>query len=537
VRAKLSPRHVRPVVALLAAVAFGILAAPWLPLASPGLYAGAAICLIAGLSFGGRMPPGAMAALLLLPFALTGAARAREVMTPTPDDVSRCIDGPSLWIRGAVASDVEERPGGACAFTLSASTVYDFRASRPASGLVRVTLRGVSAPAPGDTLWLRGRIESPPVATNPGEFDYRAYLARRGVFSTMLVRRSDDVRAGDDRETALVARLSAAVRAAIERATRTHLKQGDAELMNGLLLSARSQLPAPLDEAFARTGTVHVLSVSGLHMAVLAAFLAWTFRLFAAPRPAASLAAIGLLWLFALASGGSPAALRSALMASFVLAAPLLRRTADPLHALAAAAALLLLVAPGMLYEAGFQLSFAAVGTLLFYVKPLERGTIPWEPGMTWPIRAARAFVTLILVGLVAEAGSAPLVAYHFNRVSLVAPLANVPIALLTEALVLGGLGASALSLLPGPLTAPLWSVLGGGLWLLRGLTEAFAALPWASYAVASPPLTALFLYYALLGGAAPFVRRHVLKKTLFAPPSPVSAGGHSVSGGMSATP
>jgi competence protein ComEC len=105
-----------------------------------------------------------------------------------------------------------------------------------------------------------------------------------------------------------------------------YLKTNDAALMNGLLLSARSRLPAPLEEAFARTGTIHVLSVSGLHMAVLATFLAWAFRLFAAPRPAAGLAGIAVLWLFALASGGSPAALRSALMASLVLAAPFVRR-------------------------------------------------------------------------------------------------------------------------------------------------------------------------------------------------------------------
>jgi len=126
--------RVRPVVMLLAAVVLGILAAPLLPIAPPVLYAGAALCLVAGLTFDRQAPRVVSAALLILPFALVGAGRARTVMTPKPDDIARSIGGPSLWIRGAVASDVEARDRGACAFTLAASALYDYRAVRPASG-------------------------------------------------------------------------------------------------------------------------------------------------------------------------------------------------------------------------------------------------------------------------------------------------------------------------------------------------------------------------------------------------------------------
>jgi hypothetical protein len=109
VRAAASLPRVRPIVALLAAVVIGILTAPLLPLAPPILYGMAALCLAAGLSLGKRVRQGATVALLLLPFVLTGAARAREVMMPAPDDASRWIGGPSLWVRGVVVSDVEER--------------------------------------------------------------------------------------------------------------------------------------------------------------------------------------------------------------------------------------------------------------------------------------------------------------------------------------------------------------------------------------------------------------------------------------------
>jgi competence protein ComEC len=528
------PEWIRPIGALLVAVTLGILAAPYLPLPPILFPILAATILGAGLFLLSSHVRIAFV-LFALAFGLFGVARARQVMTPLPNDVSRWNDSSSLWVYGIVASDGEVRPGrfpgqpGVATFTLTVSAVYDFQQTYPATGRARVSVypdayseRPSNLHAPGAAVRLRGRLTTPLPATNPGAFDYRAYLARRGVFSLLTVRRQGDIQATGAESTDMISRAALGLRNAVRRETAAHLRPEDAALLDGLLLSARTHLPADVEEAFAATGTVHILSVSGLHLSVLTAFLFLAFRWLRLPRIAANLLNIGLLWLFVLTAGASEAAVRSAVMASLILAAPLVRRTSDPLHSLAAAGAGILLVTPGALYEAGFQLSFVTTGAILLWMPPLKRLLLPREVGMNRGTLAVRYVLMALLVGIVAQFGSGPLVAYHFNRLSLIAPLANIPIAGLTELLLIGGLATAGVSPVLGPLAAPLWWLLSVGLGLLRILAFWFAAWPLASVSVVSPPVAALIVYYAIFGGVGFYVREIVLRKRLFAPSPPV---------------
>lgn len=525
-----SALRVRPLFALLAALVLGILLAPLVPLAPTVLIGLAASSLFLGLLLSLRAPEAlpAVPLLFILPFALIGAGQAKRVMTPAPDDISRFTGSPSVWVEGVVASEVETRQGrggtAGASFTLAAQTVDDHRSLQPTSGYLRVTAYEVaSLPSYGDTLRVRGHLEEPEAATNPGAFDYRTYLRRRGVFATLLVSRKSDMLPAEGQKASPLRRMATAIRTTTRDTTRRYLRPDDAALMDGLLLSARDQLPAGIEEAFARTGTVHLLSVSGLHLTALAAMVAWALSHLPGPRSlrrAANVSALLLLWSFALAAGGSTAAVRAAVMVSVFLLGPLLRRAPEPLHALAFAAFVLLLFDPLALFDAGFQLSFATVGTLLLWAKPLERLWLPWEPGTSKTGSLARGVLCTLAVGVLAHLGSAPLVAYHFNRFSLVAPLANIPLTLLGSGVMVAGLGlALASPLLPVFLAGTLWGMVGCGLGLLRWLAGAFAAPVWASVSAPSPPFFFLFLWYALLVGGALFLRAYVPQKTLFTPP------------------
>jgi competence protein ComEC len=511
---------------LLGALVVGIALAPVLPLPPALLWGAAFAALVSAFLLAPRAPAGVALLLFAFPVALHGAATARQAAVPVPNDVSLWAGRPSLWVGGVVASDVDTRRGAygpVWTATVAVQEVNDYERVWPAGGRLRVTAHDSHSPAPGDTIWVHGRVERPPGQTNPGGFDYHAYLARRGVHATLAAKRDGDVRAAPETNTASpLTRLAALLRTAVPRATAAHLPPEDAALLDGLLLSLRGDLPADLTDAFARTGTVHVLSVSGLHLAALAAVLSWLFGRLTLPRRRANIASVLLLWVFASAAGGGPAVTRSALMATVLLLAPLLRRTADPLHSWAFAAFVILAADPLALYDVGFQLSFATVGVLLLYLPPLERWLLPWEPEMPWATRTARWVLLGVLVSVVAEVGSGALAVYHFNLLSLVAPAANLVIAPLTEVLLLSGLGAVALDRLPLPpwVTLPLWMALHGGLWLLRELALRFAAFPFAAVSVMSPPVVVIVAYYAALVGAAPFVRRRLLKKQFASRPA-----------------
>ena len=518
--------NVRPPLVALAAFILGIVAAPWLlaRAAPPPLIALALLpCFAAVLLL--RRRPILFASALCAAFFVFGLWRTQTATRRAPGDVSRAAGGPSVWVRGVVASDLEARASGNRAFRLDVSGINDYVRPRPATGGLQVTLRpdiaDENALTPGTEIWLRGRIETPPPATNPNGFDYAAYLARRGIYATLAPRRPDDVRRTGRVLGSPLLRVAAGLRRVIQKQTHAHLSPPDAGLLDGLLLGIRANLPGDLSDAFSRTGTVHVLSTSGLHLVVLAGFLAVIFeRLPIAPRTA-NVASIGLIWLYALAAGFGPAVARSVLMLTIVLLAPLLKRQTDPLGSLIVAAFVILLASPLALYDAGTQLSFATVCTILAWLPAAERALLPWEPGMDRTAKILRGTGVLFVVGVVAQAGSWPLTAYHFNLFSLVALVANPPLVLVTEGLLLVGLSAVLLGFLPAVVTGSLWGIIGVGLTLLRLLALGFAAVPFAAVSVASPPVALILVYYALLWGIAPRVNRIVLRRTLFAPGPP----------------
>jgi competence protein ComEC len=151
---------------------------------------------------------------------------------------------------------------------------------------------------------------------------------------------------------------------------------------------------------------------------------------------------------------------------------------------------------------------------------------------MRFRAKTTRWVLLAFVAGLVAHLGSWPLVAFHFNLFSVVAPSANVLIAPLAEGLILIGLAAMALAWVPFAGAGFFVLLLAPGLRLLRALTLCFAAPPWAAVSTASPPIWLLLVYYALLWGLAPLVRERVLRKTLFAPGPPAAPGAARAAGG-----
>jgi competence protein ComEC len=529
----------RPLFALLATLALGILIADYLALPIPALLV-ALLALLAASQLWARNSQAGNALCLLTAFFLFGTIRAEQASLIARDDVSRLIGSPSLWVRGVVASSVEQKPsrfgsGDTYSFTLKVQEINDYRRRQKASGWLQVAVfTAPSAPKTGDILWLRGKPEAPLPATNPDGFDYQAYLKRQGIYATLAAKREGDMRWVGRATLPPLMQASAIVRGGVERQVRSHLNPKDAALLLGMLLSERSQLPADLVDAFTRTGTVHILSVSGMHVAVIATLLLWTLQRLTIPKKAAHVICMVAVWLFALAASGggaNPPAFRAALCVTIFLMAPLLRRNAEPRHSLAFAALILLILDPQTLFDPGAQLSFATVGTILLWNPLLERLFFPWEPGMSRLAVLSRGVLAALSVGIVAHLGSWPLSAFYFHQFSVVAPLANLPISFLADALVAGGLLLSAAPFLP-------WWPLAQGLSLLRELALIFAAPSWASVSLTALPAPVIAVYYLLVGGLATVVRAHVLApRRLFTPSPQIPVDSSSSGSTLSAVP
>jgi len=460
--------------------------APLLPLAAAfaagallGTAPGAALTVWPALLLAPFRP---LAPLALAAAGYTAGKLAASTSSPSPSP----SPSPTELLAGTVAS-VPERTEGRVRFLLR----------EPDGRLLQV-----SAPPPdwplawGDRVRLPARVWQPDGARNPGGRDAALLLGARGI-GAQAAGSTPPLR------TAPPAPLSwlEAGRSRFAEAASRALPPAEAGLLRSIGAGDRSAVDPATTEAFARSGLIHLLSVSGLHLAVVAlggyrllrALLlrsAWLSARLDARRAAAALA-LPLAGLYALATGADVPVVRSALASGLGFAAVLLDRETSALSALSLALLAVLAAEPGAVLDVSLQLSFASVAGLALLTRPL-RQAIPWQPGPGRAGRAAEWLLTGLAAGLAAGLATAPLVAFHFRRLSLLAPLANLAGVPLGAALTVLGALAALLAALAAPLALPLLWAAWPLAWLLLRVNALFAAPEAAAVGVASPGLLGL---------------------------------------------
>jgi len=268
-----------------------------------------------------------------------------------------------------------------------------------------------------------------------------------------------------------------------------------AAVAEALLLARKEGLDPEVRDAFARSGTAHLLAISGFHVGIAAGLLFGLGLLVGlGPRRAPLFAAAGA-WAYVLWIGAPDAALRAALLLSLLALGRPRGAAVLPLGGLATAFIALLLADPGALLRPGFQLSFAGTAGLLLWLRPTERALVRAVErarrrlggggGETWgrTLRLLLPLASPAAASVAATLATLPLVAWHFGRV----PVVGIPATLLTTpliALAIPGLLATLLLDAASPLPGPV-SFLAGGVELLLdaavAVTGAVAALPGAA--------------------------------------------------------
>ena len=288
----------------------------------------------------------------------------------------------------------------------------------------------------GKHITLTGVLRQPQDKRNPGGFDYKAYLARQNVVG--IIDAIGFLQIGEQGGF-LPLRWIEALRIRTERVidaiytapeAETHISEPSlhAQLIKGILLGKRSDIPSETLDIFRNSGTFHVLAVSGLHVGLVALFCYFTFSIFRFPQKIRCLLTIIAVLIYACLVGFRPSVFRAALMAILFLFATLIDRDADLFNLLGFAALVLLLLNPQHLWDVGFQLSFVAVAAIVYFVPKMESPLRQlWEGtddaslssgGTLTKIRntAVKWLVLSYLVTLAAQIGTGPLIAYYFFR-------------------------------------------------------------------------------------------------------------------------
>ncbi len=367
----------------------------------------------------------------------------------------------------------------------------------PVSGLLLATTWEAQDWRYGDRLRLQGFLETP---ASGEEFDYRQYLARQGIYTTM---RPEQIE--------LIARNQgnlfwAALYALKERALTTLYRlypDPEASLIAGILLGVESGIPDKVERAFQDSGTAHIIAISGFNIAILSGLFATLFsRLLGRWRGA--VVALACIAVYTLLVGAGASVVRAALMGGLTLLAAQLGRRQVGLNTLGFVAALMALFNPYVLWDVGFQLSFAATLGLVLYAEPLTNVFLRLAGRRLPPESAqklARPVGEYLLFTFAATLTTLPVIAYHFQRVSLISLLAN-PFILPAQPplMILGGI-----SLLLGLVSLPMGKAIAMIVWIFAAysvrLAEFFAALPGSVLTLGRIHLGWVALFYALLFG------------------------------------
>jgi competence protein ComEC len=375
------------------------------------------------------------------------------------------------------------------------------------------------------TGWL-GAIDGP---SNLGEFDYRQYMAGRGIVGRLTLRNRDNWEPIGEAPVT-IGRYQRALRDRCADAALRSLRlgmSGDPHtlgLLETMLLGRKGGSSREVRAAFRRVGLAHLLSISGAHLGILLGLVWLAARWFVPNPPLAAMIVLAVLALYLLAVPLRVPIVRSAIMAGLFCGAYATGRQVRPIQVLSFAAVVVLLWRPMDLFSPGFQLSFAAVAGLVLFVQPVSDWLWPRPPVMPnhvsvgWVV--GRWFVDYLSVSFVAFAVVFPLVAYHFQMVN---PL-SVLLSVMALPVLTAVLGLGYLKVLVGLVLPSFGLVLSGPLgWVadsMLGLVDRAGDWPGAAIELAWRPSVAWVvamsaLVIALLMGAFAGRRRSLAAAAL----------------------
>ena len=426
-------------------------------------------------------------------FFVVGIIRAEYAAVPDPSDIGNYA-GKAAAVYGSVAelpqwADIDDNQVK-IRYTVACRQIDAGEGVRPAGGSVLLTViqpREARRAFFDDGIIVSGKIIALHNYQNPGRIDGAAALKLQGVSARMSARA--------ETMTILPARQKswqgafAAWRQRMTDSITAAMAPDDAAILCGVLFGGYYGIKQQVTNDFASTGLVHILSVSGTHIALVAGMVFWLGGWLGLRREMAALPAAILIFLYSLLAGFNPPVVRSLIMGLTALAALGLGREKNSLQSLSIAALGMMAFQPGLLFDVGFGLSFGATaGLILFYDKLAKR--LSFLP----PRVAAATAVTLA-----AQLGTLPMIAWHFHSFPLSSFLANIIVLPLFEAIMALGLAGCLIAqfaLIPGNLLLVACAQIIGAAVKITGL---IAALPASSVNIPHAGLTGAFAYYLLL--------------------------------------
>jgi competence protein ComEC len=284
----------------------------------------------------------------------------------------------------------------------------------------------------GDVIELKGKVEPLPPPRNPGEFDYGRYLKLHGVDAIFSAFGFENITlAGHEEKNPFHTYVIIPVKQYSIKVIDENVGGTEGEYLKGLLLGERSNISKEMKDNFINAGVAHIIAVSGLNVAYVMLII-WGILLFIPVRHSIKIfITIACLLFYMDLTGNTPSIVRAVIMASIFLIAQLAERKPNSYNIISFAALVILFIDPRQLFDAGFILSFSALLSIVVIYPIFNRwmNSIAWYKeldGSKNIVKTFKAVITLFLGTLAAQAGTLPVTAIMFKKISIVSLVSNL---------------------------------------------------------------------------------------------------------------
>lgn len=276
----------------------------------------------------------------------------------------------------------------------------------------------------GDLIRIEGRFFKPNAASNPGEFNYRNYLKLKKIYALLSVRKEDKIKLVSVNRGKWILSKTFKIKEHIKNNIYHILSRKDnASLITALLLGDRKSLSSDIERNFKKSGTLHILAISGLHVGIFICIFLAFFKIIGVNSKISYLLVVGLVFWYALFTGGRPSIVRATVMASVLLIGKVINRKGDIYNSLGIACFIILFFSPLQLFTPGFILSFTAVLSIVYFTPKIEP-----RLNITSVVvgKTINYFVKLSCVSISVWLGLTPLLWFFFNIISPITVIANL---------------------------------------------------------------------------------------------------------------
>jgi competence protein ComEC len=444
---------------------------------------------------------------------------------PTADDLYQLAN--DQWqpvvLKAVVSSSPELRPNSLANSRVDESPyqsvfelqIVEYRSSQrwiPATGGSHCVVKGdVTNLIIGDRILLHAHVRRIGAPTNPGTSDMRSVYAARGIYSRIQVDDANQISiAGNPRWS--LWRVLSWIGKYGDKAIQKYVGGSSGPLVSALVLGRRQAVDPEIRDQLLETGTIHMLSVSGLHLAMVAKAMTLLLMLTTWPRGWQITVVLVVCLFYAGLTGANPPVLRASLLVATMLIGTWAGKQPNPLNSLAIAAVILLLLNPDHLLQTGTQLSFLAVATLVLFGHsfanaladdaPLENLIRSVQPRwIRWGKDLGMYLRQFSIVSFWVWIVSAPLVWHSYHIVSPISVLANlllmVPLTLAT----LLGLATAFIGMIAGPAAIPVGWLCHVCIQSVQSIVGFCSLIPLGHVWFPAPPSTWVFTFYLIMIG------------------------------------